>query len=67
MTFDEFFAANWKDLPGVDRNANAQFKTMARESLKACWNAAIDAVVDRQLTVLAVHARTAALELKVSK
>lgn len=43
MTFDQFFAANHKDIPGIDRNTQALMRAAAREGLAACWNAAIDA------------------------
>jgi len=46
MTFDEFFSANYKDPPGLDRNTAAQVRRLARMSLIECWNAAVDATFE---------------------
>lgn len=42
MTFEEFFSANHKDIPGIDRNTQALMRVSARAAYANCWNAAID-------------------------
>lgn len=42
MTFEEFFKANHKDVPGIDRNTQALVRLAARTAFANCWNTAID-------------------------
>lgn len=42
MTFEEWFAENYTDVTGVDRNTRALLRASARQAFTNCWNAAVD-------------------------